>query len=144
MTLFFRFLDRIFPGEKGTVLIELVMSCLILMVFFFACVEVIWMVRDNVYLHRVAREAAREAAITGDINEGYAKAHDVAGMYFGNQNVGVSLERHDAYRSHTVVCLATYQHKFFGNFSKEALGGKGVTFSARAVYGWKDFTEDYE
>lgn len=132
------------PGEKGTVLIELVMSFLVLVTFFFACVEIMWLVRDNVYLHRVAREAAREAVITGSISEGYAKARDMAGMYFGNQDIGVSLERRDAYRNHTVTCLATYQHRFFGTVSKEALGGKGVTLSAKAVYGWKDFTEDYE
>ncbi|WP_156896845.1 TadE family protein, partial [Desulfovirgula thermocuniculi] len=44
-------------SEKGSVLVELVMVCLVLMVFFFACVEVAWLIRDDVYLQRVARDA---------------------------------------------------------------------------------------
>lgn len=133
-------------GERGSVLVELVMACLVLMVFFFACVEVAWLIRDDVYLQRVARDAAREAVLAGSLDAGYAKAADRARMYFGGNagDVRVSLERHDSYRSHSVVCTATYPHRFFGWFSKNALGGKGVTLSARAVFGWWDFPQDYE
>lgn len=132
--------------EKGSILVELVMACLVLMVFFFACVEIAWLIRDDVYLQRVVRDAAREAVLTGNLGAGYTKAVDVARMYFGRYSgdVNVSLKRHDSGQSHSVVCTATYPHRFFGWFSKNALGGKGVTLSARAVFGWWDFPQGYE
>ncbi|WP_027718972.1 TadE/TadG family type IV pilus assembly protein [Desulfovirgula thermocuniculi] len=132
--------------EKGSVLVELVMACLVLMVFFFACVEVAWLIRDDVYLQRVARDAAREAVLAGSLDAGYAKAADRAQMYFGSNagDVQVSLERYDAPQRHSVTCVAKYPHRFFGWFSKDILGGKGVTLSAVATFGWWDFPQDYE
>jgi len=146
LSVVFRNLGLRSRDEKGSVLVELVAACLVLMVFFFACVEVAWVVRDHVYLQRVARDAAREAVLAGSLDAGYAKGFDRAKAYFGRYagDVKISLERYDSGQSHSAVCVVTYPHKFFGWFSKNALGGKGVMLSARAVFGWWDFPESYE
>lgn len=127
--------------ERGSVLVELVFSALVLVVFFFAVAGTAMMVRDYVHLQRVAREAAREAAMLGDVSAGYRKGTDLAGMYFPRGGVSLRLERRDAYRSHSVTAVASYPHRVFGG---GVLGMPEVRLSAQATFGWWDTSTEYE
>ncbi len=130
-------------SEKGTVLIELVASCLVLMVFFFACAETWFLVRDKLYLQRIARDGAREAVIVGgSIGAGRDKAEDDARQFFGSRasKVNIDMDRHDSYRFHSVTCSVSYPHPVFGNL----VSGGEVNLNARATFGWKDEATDYE
>lgn len=130
-------------SEKGTVLIELVASCLVLTVFFFACAETWFLVRDKLYLQRIAREGAREAVIVGgDEGTGRDKAEDDARQFFGSRasKVNISMDRYDSYRFHSVTCSVSYPHPVFGKY----LGVWEVNLNARATYGWKDEATAYE
>ncbi|AOQ23116.1 hypothetical protein MTAT_29680 [Moorella thermoacetica] len=129
--------------EKGSVLIELVFSVVLLTVFFFAIAGTISLVRDYVYLHRIAREAAREAVLTGDTAAGYMKAEDLAKMYFPRTygRVTVSLSRQDGYRQHSVTATASYPHvALYAPF----IGPWEVNFTTDATFGWWDFSTVYE
>jgi len=130
--------------EKGSILVETVLSALVLVVLMFAVVEVAWLLRDNVYLQRVAREAAREAALVGDLGAGYARGKAASEMYFGDpEAVGLRLDAVKSGRERYVVAQVFYSHRFFGWFSKQMLGGKEVIMSGRAVFGWYDFGTEY-
>ena len=131
-------------GDRGSILVETVLSALVLVVLMFAVIEVAWLLRDNVYLQRVAREAAREAVLTGDLNAGYAKGRAVSEMYFGSPGaVSLRLETGREGQARYMVAHALYPHRFFGWFSKKMLGGREMILSARAIFGWYDFGTQY-
>ena len=126
--------------QKGSILVEFAVSCLLLVVFFFGMVEVWSMVRDKVYLQRIVRDATREAAVTGDVSSGYGVAQDRARQYFGQaaNRCIVILETDEQPGSHLVIGEGKFGHRPFGSIS-EKLWGKEVTLRARAVFGWYDF-----
>ncbi|NPV30539.1 MAG: hypothetical protein HPY58_13015 [Firmicutes bacterium] len=134
-------------SERGTVLIELVFSCLILVIFFYACTEVFLLVRDKLYLQRIARDGAREAVIVGGSESaGTAKARARAQQFFGNRasKVDVEMKRYDGDRVHAVTCVVSYPHPVFGPLSEKIFGSREVTLSARATFGWRDLATGYE
>lgn len=123
--------------EKGTILIELVVSCLVLLMFFYVCTETFFLVRDKMLLERIARDGAREAALTGDTGTGREKAHDRARQFFGKRasEVTVELERKERNGAEVVICTVGYGHPVFGNLG---LSIGEVRLGARAVFSWKD------
>lgn len=122
-------------SEKGTVLIELVVSCLVLIAFFYVCMGTFFLIRDKMYLERVVRDGAREAAITGDLVKGKEKAEDRATQFFGSNSsaVTVSMDQEERNGAEVVTCTASYMHPLFGGRS---IGE--VKLNARAVFCWKD------
>lgn len=110
---------------------------MVLVVFFFACAETFFLVRDRMLLERIVRDGAREAAITGDMGKGEEKADDRARQFFGDRasEVTVTLDRKERNGAEVVVCTADYTHPVFGSLS---LGVGEVRLSARAVFSWKD------
>lgn len=134
---------NVVKSEKGTVLIELVASCLVLIVFFFACAETWFLVRDKLYLQRIARDGAREAVIVGgSTSSGEDKARDDARQFFGSRasKVNIQMDRYDSSRFHSVTCSVSYPHPVFGNL----ISSREVNLSARAVFGWRDEAKSYE
>lgn len=131
--------------KRGVVLIELVISCLILVIFFFAAIETWSIIRDKVQLQRVVRDAAREAALVGSISAGEQIGRDRAQQYYGPNasRVQIHLQEYIQPQSSLVVGTATYQRIIFGQLSRD-LFGMEVMLSARAVFGWKDLIENYE
>lgn len=128
-------------SEKGTVLIELVISCLVLIIFFYVCAGTWFLIRDKVYLHKVARNGAREAVIIGgDVEAGRNKAYNAAQQFFGSQalKVDISIDRYDSYKFHSVTCSVSYRHPVFGNLGRE------VDLHDRATFGWQDEAKTYE
>lgn len=128
---------------RGQILMETVIAMLVLLVLFFAIFESAYLIRDDLNLQRVAREAAREAVLTGSVTAGYAKGRDVAAMYFPGRNVTLELREQGYGREHVVFVRATVEHKFLGQFSVRILGSEGMRLGARAVYGWWDTSQEY-
>lgn len=128
--------------QKGSILVELAAACVLLMAFFFASIETVFLIRDSMYLHRLARDAAREAVITGSIAAGERKGRDLANMYFGQKGSKVHLEfrRYSGYGTQSVTCVASYPHQVFGERAGWMLGEWEVNLVARATFGWHDFT----
>ncbi|MGB9849108.1 MAG: TadE/TadG family type IV pilus assembly protein [Moorellaceae bacterium] len=136
---------KVLRPRKGSVLLETVAAFIILTLFFFGLIEMFGLVRDSILLNRIAREAAREAVITGSDAAGRAKAADLANQYFGRYGGLVQTEfiHYDGYQRHSVTCRATYPHKIL-NVLQGAMGRGEVNLSARAVFGWYDFSQHYE
>jgi len=128
--------------QRGSVLVELAAACMLLLAFFFASIETMFLVRDSIYLHRLVRDAAREAAITGSVTAGEQKARDLAAMYFGRNGSRVRVEffLYAESQKRSVTCVATYPHRVFGEYSARVLGGWEVNLGAHATFGWYDFT----
>lgn len=141
----FIFKIKFFRPQKGSILVETAAAFIILTLFFFGIIEMFGLVRDGILLNRIAREAAREAAITGNDGAGYAKAADMARLYFGRYAgaVGVEFTHYDGYQRHSITCKVTYPHKIL-NVLRGAMGRGEVNLSAKAVFGWYDFTQRYE
>jgi Flp pilus assembly protein TadG len=130
---------RILKSQKGSILVELVVISMLLVMFVLGTIEVFNIVRADIYLHKIVREGAREAALTGSTGAGEAMADDVAKQYFVSSNVvippiyhGYSAEGDTA----NVVCEASYFYKHFSFLNKK---GVGVTeLNAKAIYPWWD------
>lgn len=127
-------------------MVETVLSCLLLLVFFFACVGVWQMVRDKLYLERIARDGAREAVMVGSLDAGRAKAEDRARQFFGSRwrEVQIDLTRRDEHRLHYVTCTARFTRPLVGPAAGKLLGVGEVTLGGKAVFGWKDLATSYE
>lgn len=116
---------------------------LILMILFFAVFETAVLIRDDMYLQRVAREAAREAALTGNLYAGYAKGRDMAAMYFSGKNVTISLDQRGSGRNAVVVARAEMFRPFLGGYTERLFGERGIKLGSVATYAWHDRAEGY-
>jgi hypothetical protein len=136
---------KVLHPRKGSILVETAAAFIILTLFFFGMIEMFGLVRDSILLNRIAREAAREVAITGSDAAGLARATDLASQYFGRYGGSVHVEftHYDGYQRHSVTCKVTYPHKVL-NVLRNAMGRGEVDLSAKAVFGWYDFTQRYE
>lgn len=130
---------NILSEQRGTVLLELALSCIVLVAFMFAAVETWSLVRDKIHLQRVVRDAAREAVLTGSLDAGREAGRDRARQYFGQRAVDIDLEKHDEGNSHLVIGTATAKHPVFGEMAAEWWGTE-VTLTAQAIFGYKDST----
>lgn len=138
---------RVLRSERGAVFVELVLSCFILIIFFYACTESFLLIRDKLYLQRVVRDGAREAVIVeGSEDAGIAKARASAKRFFGSRasKVDIKMERYDANRVHTRTCVANYPHPVLGPLSEKIFGSKEVVLGAKATFGWRDLAAGYE
>jgi Flp pilus assembly protein TadG len=105
--------------------------------FVLATVEVINIIRADIYIHKIAREGAREAAITKNTETGKRMAEDAARQYFNSSKPAVVLyTNQSAGDTANVVCDVTYDYKYFYFLNNKGLGGKEL--DAQAVYPWWD------
>ncbi|MGQ9498553.1 MAG: TadE/TadG family type IV pilus assembly protein [Desulfotomaculales bacterium] len=127
--------------ERGSIMVETALAFVVLLFFTLVCVDLAYLIADKVHLQRVAREAAREAAITNDVGAGKSKGMDLAGMYFGKNAHKVMLDVQDKKEGNARFFTATagYRHKVFGG---DFLGWEGVSLGAKATFGWWDFPHD--
>ncbi len=123
-------MQKLFKSEKGSIMIELVFTCLILVVLMLCAVEVINIVRADIYIHKVAREGAREAAITNNLDAGRNMAEDCIQQYFATNKPTV----HPYPNNNNIVFEVFYSHKHFSFLNKTGYGG--VDLNARAIYPW--------
>lgn len=126
----------IMKNDKGQIFVEAVLSMIVLLVLFFAIFEIALLLRDAVYVNRIARETAREAAITADISAGEAKGRYLSDLYFKGKNVNITTK----IDGNVVVVRVKMRHVFFGDFTKRLFNGGGVDIGGEAIYPWHDNT----
>jgi len=122
-------------SQNGTVMIETVLSCLLLIVFFFGFIELFHVIQSDIYVQRIAREGAREASLTGDTAIGRAKAEELVRQYFGTANAArIDME---VTQDSAVICTATYKYKPFKMLSQNGYK-REVILNGQAVFPWWD------
>jgi Flp pilus assembly protein TadG len=126
-------------SQRGSILVELVFVCVFLMMFMLGTIEVINIIRADIYIQKIAREGAREAAISGDTEAGRRMAEDAAQQYFGSSQPTVLLYTNQSTGDiANVVCDVSYDYKFFFFLNNNGLGGRSL--DAKAIYPWWDET----
>lgn len=123
-------------SEKGSILIETVAVCLVLVIIFVSCIEIFSLITTDIYMYKVAREGGREAALTNSASTGKAKAVDVANQYLPGRNPDIKVYTAvDSTKSH-VICEVSIDHRFLPFLNSGGIGG--TSLNAKAVYPWWD------
>lgn len=123
-------------NEKGTVMLEFVISVSILLVIFLAAITLSCQFADYYGIQKVAREGAREASVTGDVDWGRAKALQSAWLWgLKSDKINVSFSQ----ESTTVTCNVSYvstpmYKKFLKMIDGKTL--KDITLRSRARFVW--------
>lgn len=113
------------------------MVSFLLTTFTLATIETINIIRANIYIHKIAREGAREAAIFSDIVAGKSMADDAAKQYFVASKPTIALYKNQvAGKTSNVVCDVSYNYKPFYFLNNNGLGG--IELNAKATYPWWD------
>lgn len=132
-------LSKILRSSKGSIMVETVMVCLVLMVVLVFCFETFSLITNSVNIQKIAREAAREAAIVGPdggIEAGKTKAASMNRQYMPGKQLAITLyPAVDSQKSH-VICNVTLEYRFLEFMRDEGIGGKSL--NAKAVYPWWD------
>ncbi len=119
-------------------MIEAAFACVLFSLIFLAMIQVFTMVRANIYIKTIAREGAREASLSMDINSGKAKANDYNTQYFGETAgltaVEVYTQSDSTGKVVNVICSVHRPEKMFRVLSNEGVGV--INFEASAIYPW--------
>jgi len=101
-------------NQKGSVMLEFVFAISILIVIFLGSITFSLLFSDYFDVQKVARECAREAAITGDESRGVSKAYETAWLWGLNpERLSVALYRDSSGNSVTNTCVVLYTAKPF-------------------------------
>lgn len=73
--------DSFHERQEGVILIEFALTISILMVLFMATITFSFLLKDYYSVHKVAREGAKEASVTHDINWARVKAGQAAALW---------------------------------------------------------------
>jgi len=127
---------KIAVNQKGSVLLEFILSISVLLVIFIFAVTFSFLFADYYGVQKVAREGAREASITGNVDWARVKAEQSAWLWGLDPNrVAV-----DFFRDGTAVtCHVTYTVSPFHKTFPELIGGSpltDVTMNASATFVW--------
>jgi len=130
---------NITTDQKGQAMLEFAFSIIILVLLYLVIITVGLRIGDLVALNKVARDGGREAAITGDINQGQNKASDTAWAYkLDPARLTVSFTN----AGDVVICEARYRSTPFADLLPGFTGNtetEDKNMTARAVFGWWDY-----
>jgi len=121
-------------SNRGSLLVETLCACLVLTIIFAGLTEIVLLMQDQIGVIRVAREGARETALTGSIEAGEEKARQVASLYLKTP-VEVTITVVNAGDLDNVVCNVTTVHRPLFNI----LRGGGVVLHEEAIFHFKDY-----
>ena len=128
-------------NQSGSVMLEFVMSVLILLVIFLAAITLSCQFADYYGIQKVAREGAREASVTGDVNWGRAKALQSAWLWgLKADKISINFSQD----STTVSCNVSYiSTPMYKNFLKMVNGKtlKDIILRSKARFVWS-FADD--
>lgn len=130
--------------QKGVVMVEAAFSFIMLIILFLGLVTLSLVIRDHVNIHKVAREGAREACITGDINKAYDAAMQTAWVWgLDTDRLTVQFRRQYMGNRNLETCIVTYRVNLFSRAFPKLAGGSSLadyTIRSQATFGWRDFT----
>jgi len=123
-------------SQKGQIIYEAALSSLLLIILLLAFMELFSLTVNIIDAHKIAREGAREAALSGDINSGQKKATEYSKQYF-KEGAKVSVYTNSSGGEKiNVVCVVTKPYKPI-----KFLDGIEVNVDARAVYPFQDYNK---
>lgn len=132
-------IKNLVKNEKGSLIVELALSLLFILVFVIILFEGYFLIKGTVDIHKIAREGARELAISeGDINASRIKADLSRTMYFGSRSNSVEIVggiNGPKIEGKNASYNVTYNYTpvIFGK-PFQGMGFKGVSLSARAEF----------
>lgn len=112
---------------------EAALSSLLLIILLLGFIELFMLSATIIDTHKIAREGAREAALTGSIESGQAKAEDCVNQYFRGQAVALVYTNSVGGKDVNVVCTVSKPYK-----PVKFLDGVEVDINAEAVYPFQD------
>lgn len=115
-------------SQRGSMIVEMAMACMVLVLLFLMFMETFFLVQGKIYVVKIAREGAREAAMTSDIEMGRTAAINYAGQILKKP---VQIDISD--KNNTVTCDVTYTHHVCQYLAN---GGLSYDLSSRAIYPW--------
>ena len=122
--------------QKGSVLLEFIFSISVLLVIFIFAVTFSFLFADYYGVQKVAREGAREASITGNVDWARIKAEQAAWLWgLDPDRVAVDFFQDRT----TVTCQVTYTVSPFHKTFPKLIGGSpltDVTMNAGATFVW--------
>ncbi len=121
-------------NEKGSIMLETLFCCILLIIFVFSCIEMANIIADKTHLQRVVREAAKETVVDMNTSEGKRRGQEIARMYFDDANlvqlnVKLCEKNQGTSKVHCAEAKALYPYK-------SELLGKEVKLNAQATFGW--------
>ncbi len=132
-------------NRRGSILLEFVSASIMLVFLFLAAVTFSLFFSDYYSIQKVAREAAREACITGSESAGRQKAAEAAWLWgLDPERMEVWFERDSSTNRAIVTCTARYTSQpFYRTFPKllNRVPLTDVELTARASFGWWDFNK---
>jgi Flp pilus assembly protein TadG len=131
--------------EKGTILVEFAFSFIVLIILFLGTVTVGFAMGDYVAVQKVAREGAREACITSDVNRAREKALQAAWLWGLNpNNITIEFDQESFNNRILKACSVKYRTNLFNKTFPNIIGQASQTdydINAKATFGWWDFTQ---
>jgi len=127
-------------SEKGSIMVETVAACLILIIIMFGFFETYKLIDTKLKVQRIARDAAREAAINYNgkgLELAKDKAKDIAEQYIPHMNPSITVYLNKVNgEDANVVCSVTVDYRYMQYFKKSGIGGRSI--NATAIYPWQD------
>lgn len=124
-------------NQRGSIMLETVFACILLTMIFAGMTEVFLTVRDQISIIRIAREGAREAALSGSLSAGESRAREVASINL-NKSPVIDIKAETLPTGvQNVICKVSYEHTPF----IDILDLGGWTLNAEACYHFKDYSE---
>lgn len=126
-------------SEKGSIMLETVAICMVLVICLMGFLEIFTIITTSLHIQKVAREGAREAAITADKETGKRKALDVAEQCLKTEKPQIDLYTSTLNgQEANVTCSVTVDYKYLKHITPKGVGGS--TLHAEAIYPWHDET----
>lgn len=120
-------------SQKGQIIYEAAISSLILIILVLGLIEILLLTFTIIDVHKIAREGAREAALTGSIVSGQQKAEDCSQQYFNGDAAALVYTNTVGGEKVNVVCAVTKPYR-----PVKFLDGLEVNINAEAVYPFQD------
>ncbi|SFH34039.1 TadE-like protein [Desulfotomaculum arcticum] len=135
---------NLIKNQKGVIIIEAALSFIVLLIFFLGLVTMSFIFKDYINIQKVAREGAREACITGNIDRAYDTAVQTAWLWGMDTNrLTVKFRKDSIGNRNLETCVVTYRVNLFSKTFPKLAGGSSLTdfnINAQATFGWQDFT----
>jgi len=131
-------------SQRGSVLIETALSCLILVVVLMSCMEIFSIITNTLSVNKIVRESTRSAAIASMQMEYQGRAKEslveiaenkcksMTNMYLPGKPVNIHCET----SAGGITCQAMLSYQYLEFIRKDGIGGKSIY--ATATYPLKD------
>ncbi|WP_157834957.1 TadE/TadG family type IV pilus assembly protein [Desulfofalx alkaliphila] len=133
---------NIVKDEEGVIMLEFAASIIILLLLYVFLINVGLRVADMSAIPKVARDGARQAAVTGNLNDGYSKAQQSAWVWGLDTNkLNINLNTYSFGSRQLIDCDVEYTSSPFSRMFPTVVGGEALDdkkLRYKATFGWWD------